>query len=187
MRLPSEEGLHFRAHGRDARGTSDEHDLVDLGVPEARVRERPATAVDRAFDEVGRQAIELFAGEPAPPIEAELGKGEVHLGLGALRQLDLAAFGREAHGLLESGILDHLGSDLRSDLGARDVDESTVEVVSSEVRVTRRGEDAEHSLLDREHGHVERASSEVVHGDVALLATIESVGEARGRGLVDDP
>ena len=67
------------------------------------------------------------------------------------------------------------------------VDDSVVKVLSSEVRVSRGGENLEDSVVDREEGDIERSSSEVVDDDVALASSlVESVGDGGGGGLVDD-
>jgi NAD-specific glutamate dehydrogenase len=62
-----------------------------------------------------------------------------------------------------------------------------VKVFATEVGVTRSREYLEHTVVDREKGHVERATAEVVHDDLRLAALLVQAIRDRGRcGLVDD-
>ena len=70
------------------------------------------------------------------------------------------------------------------------VDDALVEVVAAEVRVAVRGLHLELAraldVIELEHRDVVRAAAEVEDGDLLVLLLVESVGERRGRGLVDD-
>ena len=68
--------------------------------------------------------------------------------------------------------------------------EAQVEVFSSEACVSRGGLRFEDTLVDRQHGHVERASTKVKGKGVLLLflvlLPIEAVGYRRNGSCVDD-
>ena len=62
-----------------------------------------------------------------------------------------------------------------------------VEVVAAEVRVAVGGLDLDHAFADFEDRDVEGPAAEVVDGDDLVLLLVHTVGQGRGRRLVDDP
>ena len=74
------------------------------------------------------------------------------------------------------------------------VDQSDIEVVAAEMGVAAGAQHLEHlggvplpGSGDFEHGHVERAASQVEHHDLLIPFLIEPVRQGRRRRLVDDP
>ncbi len=65
--------------------------------------------------------------------------------------------------------------------------QAVVDVVAAQMRVAVGGEDFEDAFLQFEDRDVEGAAAEIVDGDDAFLALVESVGERGGGGLVDQP
>ena len=68
------------------------------------------------------------------------------------------------------------------------VDETVVEVLTTEVSVTGGGLHLEDALLDRQQGHIESASTEIEDEDVPLAShlLVEAVGDGSSGRLVDD-
>ena len=66
------------------------------------------------------------------------------------------------------------------------VDDALIEVVAAEMRVAVGRLDFDDALADFEDRDVEGAAAEVVDGDRLVLLLVETVGERRGRRLVDD-
>mmetsp|Transcript_34381 Transcript_34381/g.60428 ORF Transcript_34381/g.60428 Transcript_34381/m.60428 type:complete len:261 (-) Transcript_34381:53-835(-) len=65
---------------------------------------------------------------------------------------------------------------------------AVVEVLSSQVGVTSRGLNLENSLFDREKGDIKSSATEIKDEDVLLLTLlVQTIGNGRGCGLVDDP
>jgi hypothetical protein len=62
------------------------------------------------------------------------------------------------------------------------VDDSVVEIFSSQVGVTGGSEDLEDALFDREEGDVESTTTEVIDDDLrfGLASSVETVGCGRG-------
>jgi len=62
------------------------------------------------------------------------------------------------------------------------VDDSVVEIFSSQVGVTGGREDLENALFDREEGDVESTTTEIVDDDLrfGLASSVETVGCERG-------
>ena len=69
---------------------------------------------------------------------------------------------------------------------AANVHERPVEVVAAEVGVAVGAEHLEDAVADRQDRAIEGAAAEVVDGDGAGFRCVESVGQGRGRRLVDD-
>jgi hypothetical protein len=68
------------------------------------------------------------------------------------------------------------------------VDETVVEVLTTQVSVTSGGLDFEDTLLDGEERNIESSSTEIEDEDVALALDllVETVGDGGSGGLVDD-
>src|SRR4051794_35791630 len=66
------------------------------------------------------------------------------------------------------------------------IDDSLVEVFSSQVGVAGGRENFEKPVLEFEDGDVERAAAEIVDRDALVLLVLESVRQRGGGGLIDD-
>ena len=68
------------------------------------------------------------------------------------------------------------------------VGETVVEVLTTKMGVTSSSQDFEDTIVDRQEGHIEGSSSEIVDNDLAftLRLLVETVGDGGGGGLVDD-
>src|SRR5437879_9500899 len=67
------------------------------------------------------------------------------------------------------------------------IHEPAVEIVAAQVGVAVRGQDLEDAALKLKDRNIEGAAAQIVHGDDALLALLEAVGQGGGGPLVDDP
>ena len=54
------------------------------------------------------------------------------------------------------------------------------------MRVAVCGFHFKHAIADFEHGNVERAAAEVVHGDLLVLFLVQTVSKRRRSRLIDD-
>ena len=77
------------------------------------------------------------------------------------------------------------------DFRAREIEQGVVDIVAAEVRIAVGGEhlvDVAFGGADElEDRDIEGAAAEIVNGDVAALLLVQTVGERRGGGLVDEP
>lgn len=112
--------------------------------------------------------------------------GEVDVGLGGRRELDLGLLGGLANTLDRHAVLGKIESRLLLELGDDVVDELDVKVLSSEVGVSVGRLDLEDTVLHLEDRDIKGSSSEIVDGDQASVGAVESVSEGGGGGLVDD-
>ena len=93
--------------------------------------------------------------------------GQVDVGLGGRRQLDLGLLGGLSDPLDGHLVLGEVDALVALELGHQVVEQRVVEVLSAEEGVSVGGLDLEHALLDLQHRDVERAAAQVVHGDAA--------------------
>jgi len=184
------EALHEVLHGGDARGTADEQHAAQLAGGDARVAERLRDRAARGLYQIARDAVERRARDGLfqmqGPLRALREEGEVDDGRLGGGELLFRLLGRLADALHGHLIVPKVDAGLvleRLDQVRRD---ARVEIVASEVVVARGGEHLDHVVADFDDGHVEGAAAEIVHHDHLRLAVVETVGERRGGGLVDD-
>ena len=190
MRLLAEELLDDFLHLRHAGHAADQNHLVDLGRRQASVLQRLAARLDRALDEVVDQRLELRPGQlerqMLRPGRVGSDVGQVDLGLGRRRQLDLRLFGRLLQALEGELVLGQVDALLLLELARQIFDQAHVEVLAAEEGVAIGRLDLEHPVADLEDRNVERAAAEVIDGDRAGFLLVEAVGERRRGRLVDD-
>ena len=188
--LFADEGLDHVLHGGDTAGAADKQHLADLARVQSGVGERLLHGADGLLDQVVRQLVELRARERHVQV---LRAGGVRRDI---RQVDV----RGGHaGKLDLRLLGRLAQTLHGDLVKAEVDavgllefldqifhDARVKIVAAEAVVARRGQHFDDAVADLEHGHVEGAAAEVVDHDLLIAFLIETVGEGRGRRLVDD-
>ena len=73
----------------------------------------------------------------------------------------------------------------RLDIFEGDAQQAVIDVVAAEMRVAVGCEDFEDAVVQLEDRDVESAAAEIVDGDDAFLALVETVGERGGCWLVD--
>ncbi|EJZ09434.1 NAD-specific glutamate dehydrogenase [Mycolicibacterium vaccae ATCC 25954] len=175
-----------------ARGTTDQHDVVDVADGDAGVLdhllERLTGAVQQILgDALELGARELFVEEQRVLVRVDGDVGQVDRGALRARQLDLGLLGRFPQPLHRHLVLGQVDAAGALELVDEPFDDPVVPVVAAEVVVTGGGTHLDHALADLQQGHVERAAAEVEDQDGLLFLTlVEPVGQ-RGRGrLVDD-
>ncbi len=161
-------------------------DLVDgdAGVLDDVVERRLA-----ALQQVGRQLLELGAGELLVQVQRALGGrgdvGQVDRGLRGGGQLDLGLLGGLAEALEGHLVLGEVHAVTGLELLHQVVDDALVPVVATEVVVTVGGLHLDDAVADLQQGHVEGAATEVEDED-RLVVLVEAVGQRGGGRLVDD-
>ncbi len=190
--LAPEERAHGLLHRGHARHPADEHDVLDLADAEARVAERLTADVDRALDEILGEAFEGLAIEHALQVQrfvATRGDDErqIDLGLARSRELALRLLGGVTQTLERHAVLAKIDAVLLLEPGHEPIDDASVEVLAAEECVARRADNLENAVCaDFQDADVERATAEVVDRDGAVEILAETVGQRRGRRLVDD-
>ena len=172
----------------DSRGASDQDDILDLILGDFGVAENLLDWLDGVSEVVGAEVLELGSGDVQREVLSVLEGVNVDLsGVDSgEHSLGSLALGPESsEGLL---VLSDVGSGGLLEMGDAVVDQSVVEVLSSEMGVSGSGLDLEETVLDGQEGDVEGTTSQVEDEHESLIGDIlvESVGDGGGGGLVDD-
>ncbi len=190
MGLLAEELLHHLLDLGHAGHAADQDHLVDLARGVAGVLEGEPARLDGLLDEVVDQRLELGAGELHRQVlrtaRVRGDVGQVDLGLGRRRQLDLRGFRGFLEPLQRELVAAQVDALLLLELVGEIVDEPHVEVFAAEEGVAVGRLHLEHAVADLEDRHVEGAAAEVIDRDQAGLLLVEAVGERRRGRLVDD-
>src|SRR5205814_9948046 len=73
------------------------------------------------------------------------------------------------------------------ELAKDEPDQCLIDIIPAQVRVAAGRENLEDAFAQFQDRDVKRAAAEIVHGDDALLALVQPIGERRRRWLVYDP
>ena len=60
-----------------------------------------------------------------------------------------------------------------------------VVIITAQGRITARGNHFKHALGQAQHGDIESAAAQVVHGVNTLRRVVQAIGNRRSRGLID--
>ncbi|MDG5978308.1 NAD-specific glutamate dehydrogenase [Hydrogenophaga taeniospiralis CCUG 15921] len=195
-RLLAEELFHLLLHLGHAGHAADQDHVVDVVHADAGVLDGGAARRDGALDQLFHQGFELGARE----LEVQVFRarrvggdvGQVQIGRGRAGELDLGLLGGFLQALQGQHVLGQVNALLFLELANDVVDDALVEVFAAQEGVAVGGQHLELLLAidvgDLDDGHVKRAATQVVHGDlaVALFLLVQAEGQGRGGGLVDD-
>ncbi len=119
-------------------------------------------------------------------VRARRDKGQVDLRLHHLRELDLGLFRGFLQALQRHFVFAEVDAVLFLEFVDQPVHDALVDVVAAEVGVTVGGLHFDHARANFQHGNIERAAAEVVHGDGFVALFFQAVGQRSRCGLVDD-
>ncbi|MNQ22733.1 NAD-specific glutamate dehydrogenase [compost metagenome] len=195
-RILAEEFLHLFLNLGHAGHAADQDHVVDVGNLHAGVLDGDAAGFDRAFDQFFDQRFQLGARDLQVQVLRARGVRrdvrQVDFGLLRRRQFNLGLFSRFLQALQRQHVLGQIHALFFLELGNDVVNDALVEVFAAQegVAVGR-----QHFKLlftvdvsDFDDGHVERAATQVIDGDlaVALFGLVQAERQRRGGGFVDD-
>ena len=185
--LLSEELLEHGLNLGNTSGTTNKDNIIDVALLELGVLEDLLNGLESLLEEVIVELLELGAGQSLGEVGA-LEEGldfdaSAHLG----RESTLGLFDltlQLTHGLEVLGDVDVVLLVVGLD---KVVDNSLIEVLTTEMGVTGSSLDLEDTVVDSQDGNIESTTTEIVDDDLAfLVGLVQTVGEGGGGGLVDD-
>ena len=111
---------------------------------------------------------------------------KVDIGLSGRGEFDLCLLGGFTNTLNGHSVLGEVESRLLLEFGYDVVDESDIEIFSSEVSVTVSRLDFEYTFLHLEDRDIECSSSKIVDSDLSRVVSVKSVSESGGSRFVDN-
>ena len=168
-------------------GTTDEDDLVDLGLGELGVTEDLLDGTHGLTEVVHVELLETGTSDLGVEVDTLEERIDLNVSLsgGGKGSLGTLAVGSQTtESTLGSGdILVVLSLELADEV----LDESVIEIFTTEVSITGSGLDLEDTVLNGEEGDIEGTTTEIEDENVLLaLLLVETVGNSGGGGLVDD-
>ena len=168
-------------------GTTDEDDLVDLGLGELGVTKDLLDGTHGLTEVVHVELLETGTSDLGVEVDTLEERIDLNVSLsgGGKGSLGTLAVGSQTtESTLGSGdILVVLSLELADEV----LDESVIEIFTTEVSITGSGLDLEDTVLNGEEGDIEGTTTEIEDENVLLtLLLVETVGNSGGGGLVDD-
>jgi len=185
--LAVEEVLEQLLHLGDAGGPPHQDHLVHLVLLQLRVVQHALHGHQRLLEQIVVQLLELGARQRLHEVLALVERLDLDLGLVLVAQLPLRSLHLAPQLLDRSLVLGRVLARLLLPRLQEEVHHALVKVLASQVRVSVRRNHLEHSVVDRQHRHVERAASQIEDQDVLLAPfLIKTVGDRSRSGFVDD-
>jgi hypothetical protein len=186
--LLSEELLEHGLNLRDTGRTSNKDDVIDIALLHLGVLENLLNRLESLLEQIIVQLFELGAGQSLGEILAlekglDLNLGGLLGGEGTLGLLDLTL--QLTHGLLVLGDVNIL---VLVVLLGQVVDDTLIEILTTEMGITSGSLDLENTFLEGQDGDIESSTSEIVDNDLTFLlaSLVESVCKSGSGGFVDN-
>lgn len=182
-----EEVLNELLNLGDTSGTTDKNDVVNVGLLELGVLENLLNRLHSLLEEVNVELLELGLGKGLGEVLAVVESLDLNAGALLRRQSTLGLLGLTlelTHGLEVLGNVDVV---LLVVLLGEVVDDSLIEILTTEMGVTSGSQDLEDTVIDGEKGDIEGTTTEIVDDDLSLtVSLVKTVSDSGGGGLVDD-
>ena len=170
-------------------GTTNEDDLVNLGLLHTSVLQDLLDGLESTGEGLGVQVLETGTGDGGVEVLTVEERVDLNGGLGGVGESTLGTLASSAETTEGTGIAGQVLAGLLVELLLEVVQEVGVEVLTTKVSVTSGSLDGEDTTLDVQQGNIESTTTEIVDEDVALLVRLagaETVGDSSGSRLVDD-
>lgn len=172
----------------DTSGTTDKDNVIDFGLLDTSILENLLKGLDGLLEEVHVELLELGTSQDLSKVFAIVEGLDLNPGgpLGrqnAFRLLNLAL--ELTHGLGVGGDIDTIGFLIALD---EVLDNTAVEIFTTEMGVTGSGKDLEDTLTKVEDGDIKGTTTKIIDKNLAilLLSLVKAIGQSGGGGLVHD-
>jgi hypothetical protein len=171
----------------DTGRTTNEDDVINVGLLELGVLENLLNRLHGLLEEVNVELLELGAGQGLGEVVALEEGLDLNASAELRRKGTLGLLGLTlelAHGLEVLGDVDVVL--LVVALGEV-VDDTLVEILTTKMGVTSGGQNLEDAVVDGQERDIEGTTTKIVDNDLALaVSLVQTVGDGGGSGLVDD-
>ena len=187
----AEELLDNLLHGGDTGRTADQNHLVDIAGLQTGVTQRKLAGLDRLLNQMVAQLLELGTRKRHDQVLRNAvyrhDVGQVDFGRSRRRKFNLGLLGSLLQALQSHRVLTQVDVVLGLERLGHVVDKHVVEVITSQVRIAVGRLNLEDTVAQLQDGDIERTATEVVYGNLHILALlVQTVGKRCGRRLVDD-
>ena len=184
--LAVEEFLNQRLHLGDTGGSSNKHNFVNFRSLHASVFEDLFNWFEGVLEEVSAEFFEFGTSKGLLEINT------VHQSFD--EDLDLLHGRKVAFRLFNFGLEFLEGSRVLLDVNIvllfKDLDEvvghALIEILSAKMGVSRGGKHFEHTVVNRQEGHIKSTTAKIKHDNVLLFLLVETVGDSGSRGLINN-
>ena len=172
----------------DTGRTTDEDNLVDGGLVDLGVTEDTLNGLHGAAEEVLAELLETGTGDGGVEVNTLEERVDLDGGLGSGREGALGTLASGAETTESTGVGGQILLVLALELVDEVVDQTVVEVLTTQVSVTGSGLDLEDTLLDGQERNIESTTTKIEDQNVALTLDllVKTVGNGSGSGLVDN-
>jgi hypothetical protein len=157
--------------------------LVDLGVTEDTLN-----GIHGGTEQVLAEFLETSTGDGGVEINTLVERIDFNGSLSGRREGTLGTLASSAETTKSTSVGSEILLVLALELLGEVVDETVIEILTSQVSVTSSGLDLEDTILNGEEGDIESSSSKIEDENIALTRSllVETVGDSSGSWLVDD-
>mmetsp|Transcript_8272 Transcript_8272/g.27507 ORF Transcript_8272/g.27507 Transcript_8272/m.27507 type:complete len:698 (+) Transcript_8272:103-2196(+) len=191
--LAVEEVGQERLNLRDTGRTTDQDDFVNLSLVKLGVAQALFNRVHALAEQIHVELFKASAGDGRVEVNTFEQRINFNGRLRGGRQRALGAFARGAKTAERLGVAGDVLLVLALELLHKVLQETSIEIFTTEVRITSRRLDFEDTFFDGQQRHIKGTTTEIKHQDALVLddfavdfAAIETVRERRGGWLVDD-
>ena len=172
----------------DTGRTTDEDNLVNGGLVNLGVTEDTLNRLHGTAEEVLAELLETGTGDGGVEVNTLEERVDLDGGLGSGREGALGTLASGAETTESTGVGGQILLVLALELVDEVVDQTVVEVLTTQVSVTGSGLDLEDTLLDSQERNIEGTTTKIEDQNVALTLDllVKTVSNGSGSGLVDD-
>ncbi|PKS06781.1 hypothetical protein jhhlp_006855 [Lomentospora prolificans] len=172
----------------DTGGTTDEDDVVDVGLVDLGIGEDAVDGLESGSEEVLAELLETGTGDGGVEVDTLEERVDLDGGLGRRRESTLGTLASSAKTTEGTSVGGEVLLVLALELVDEVLHQAVVHIFTTKMSVTSGSLDLEDTVLDGEEGDIESTTTKIEDEDVALtlVLLVETVGNGGRGGLVND-